>query len=428
MRKQFKRFQAFSLVALQILAAVLIITSGGCAPASSMNSPAGPAPKHIVLSWTGDAKTTQTITWQTDSAAKGQIRYAEMVDHLASLSGGKIIDAAMQEITTNKGIRYVHSVTINGLRPGSYYMYQAGSGAVWSEARQFKTAPASAGQFSFLIFGDSQSTDYDVWGLTLHKAAESNPAAVFAGHVGDLVDVGQDYAEWDAWFIRTRGIFESLPLMPAVGNHETYTPERKLSPPVLFKELFTLPRNGPQLLAEQAYSFDYGDAHFVVLDSQVGEQRQFYPDMLERQERWLDKDLSQTQKRWKIVFLHRPPYDNKSFQDNVAVRNAFTPLFDKHKVDIVFSGHDHVYARTYRLRGGKPDSDGTVYVAAGRSGTKTYQTVRPNPLNEVFYNPLAEPNYLVVEVMPDRLAIKAFKQSGTLIDSWFISKPMNIQQ
>ena len=419
MHKQFKRILGSSLVALRLLVILLII--GGCASLAPINTQAGLAPKHIILSWTGDAKTTQTITWQTDSPAKGQIRYA-MADNPEFPAAARTIEAQMQEISTNKGIRYVHSVTINGLKPGSHYIYQAGHGTVWSETGQFRTEPQAVEKFTFLILGDSQSTDYNVWGTVLRKAVDSNPGVAFAAHVGDLVDVGQNYAEWDAWFRHTKGVFDSLPLMPAIGNHETYTPERKFSPPVLFKALLALPDNGPQGLEEHSYSFDYANAHFVVLDSQIGEQRQFYPDMLERQAHWLDRDLRQTQKTWKIVLLHRPLYDNKSFQDNLLVRSTLAPLFDKHKVDIVFSGHDHVYARTYKLQGGKQNLEGTVYVAAGRSGTKTYQTARANPLNEVFYNPLEEPIYLTAKVMSDSIVVKAFSQGGTLIDSWALNK------
>jgi 3',5'-cyclic AMP phosphodiesterase CpdA len=176
-------------------------------------------------------------------------------------------------------------------------------------------------------------------------------------------------------------------------------------------------------MKEQAYSFDYGDVHFVMLDTQAGEQKQFLPDLLARQKVWLEKDLAQTKKRWTIVFMHRPPYDNKTFHDNTAIRKAFTPIFDAHQVDLVFTGHDHVYARTYPLRNGAVSpGGGTVYAATGRSGSKFYSTVAANPLNAFFYNPQDEPNYLTVMVKTNSISVQAFKQSGTLIDAWAVRK------
>ena len=240
--------------------------------------------------------------------------------------------------------------------------------------------------------------------------------------MGDLVDVGQDYEQWKAWFAAAKGVIDAIPVMPVTGNHEMYTPDKDFSRPVLFTAQFSLPLNGPKGLKEQVYSFDYGDVHFVVLDSQASEQHHFTPNILAMQKLWLEKDLAGTDKRWKIVLLHRPPYDNKTFRDNAAIRKAFVPIFDKYQVDVVFTGHDHVYARTYPLRAGEKSLHGTVYVATGRSGSKTYRLTSENQLNEFFYNPQEEPNYLTVDVKLDRITVKAFKQSGALIDGWIIYK------
>lgn len=403
------------------IAFVLAVFGGGCSPALPAERPEPAAvPFHITLSWTADSRTTQTVTWQTIEPVPGKIRFAPQ--RLPQSSGGeKTIAAAVRAVDTNRGIRYIHSATLTGLQPGVRYRYRVGGGAAWSESHSF-TVAADHTEFRFLVFGDSQSVRYDTWQRTLASAYQAYPDAAFMTIVGDLVDVGQDYGEWQAWFRAGKGVLAALPLMPLPGNHESYTPERTFSPPQLFTGQFSLPLNGPEGMKEQAYSFDYGGVHFVMLDTQAGEQRQFLPDLLERQAVWLEADLTRSTAKWKIVFMHRPPYDNKSFRDNTAVRRAFTPLFDKHRIDLVISGHDHVYARTYPLVNGAVASSGTVYTAAGRSGTKFYTTTAANPLNAVFYNPGDEPNYLAVTVTANTIAVRAVKQSGGLIDAWQITK------
>ena len=91
-----------------------------------------------------------------------------------------------------------------------------------------------ANGFKFLVFGDSQSSQYSVWQTTLHKAYQANKEAAFFINVGDLVDVGQDYAQWKAWFDAAQGVIDTIPAMPVAGNHEAYTPERRFSMPILF--------------------------------------------------------------------------------------------------------------------------------------------------------------------------------------------------
>jgi len=129
-----------------------------------------------------------------------------------------------------------------------------------------------------------------------------------------------------------------------------------------------------------------------------------------------------TDKRWKLVFLHRPPYHSKSATSNDRVREAFVPILDKYHADVVFSGHEHVYARTYPLYADSIANQGTVYITTGRSGTKYYNQAEANGWDEVFYNPVDQPNYLTVQIAGDTLAVKAWKQDGELIDEWHVDK------
>lgn len=384
------------------------------------------AAQHITLTWASDPQTTQTITWQTDSANRAKlVQYALAVETKSFPHNAQQMIGEVEELATNMGKMNVHSVTLTGLKPGTSYIYRVGEEGDWSELHTFTTASTHISKFKFLVFGDSQSIRYDVWRATIHQAYQANPDAAFFTNIGDLVDVGQDYTQWQAWFAAARGVVDRIPVMPVTGNHESYTPERRFSMPLLFTAQFKLPLNGPEGLKGQVYSFDYGDVHFSMLDSQEGEERRFVPAMLDLQKTWLENDLRATNKKWKVVCFHRPPYNNKANGANENIREAFVPILDKYHADVVFTGHDHVYAHTYPLHGGvvvDSAAQGTIYVATGRSGTKTYRDVATIGSNEFFYNPLNEPNYLTVEVMGDSLTVKAFTQSSVLIDEWTINK------
>jgi acid phosphatase type 7 len=383
------------------------------------------APSHITLTWTDDARTTQTITWKTAiNTLDGQVQYREVMP--GKLGDQQTLTAQVKSVDSNWGNFNVHTATLTGLKPGTCYVYRVGSAESWSDQYHFTTAPSSKTyKYKFLVFGDSQSVNYDTWRTTLHQAYQANSEAAFFVNMGDLVDVGQDYGQWYDWFNAAHGVLENIPCMPIVGNHETYAPGGKLAMPTLFTAQFKLPMNGPDKLKGQVYSFDYGDAHFVMLDTQIGEEGRFIPDMLEKEKLWLEDDLAATKQKWKLVFVHRAPYNNKS-EKNSMIQTGFAPIIDKYHADLVFTAHDHVYAHTYPLYGGiavggTPVS-GTIYVATGRSGSKTYSDSVVKEWDNFFYNPLDEPNYLTVEVTSNLLTIKAFRQSGSLIDTWDIAK------
>ena len=381
-------------------------------------------PDHITLTWTEAPQTTQTIRWRTDSnTAAGWLRLSPAT--LRQTAEYHEIAAQTDSWQTNTGTVNLHTVKLTGLKPDSVYSYQVGGGEHWSRPRQFRTAPVGSSPFKFLIMGDSQSLDYGVWRTTLHKAAADHPAAAFFVAMGDLVDVGQDYAEWEAWFAAAAGVLETLPVMPIVGNHECYTPERRFSRPEYFTAQFALPQTGPPELAGQVYSFDYGDVHLVMLDSQAGEQAKLIPDLLAQQRQWLAADLAATDKRWKLVFMHRPIYGNKPDGIQENLRQAFEPLFEQYHVDAVFTAHDHVYALSGPFSNGAtalPPDRGVRYVATGRTGTKTYKTVEAKSWNSVFINPVEQPMYLSVTVDGETMRVGAFAQNGDLLDSWELQK------
>lgn len=264
----------------------------------------------------------------------------------------------------------------------------------------------SSQEFSFIYMGDSQADpqtgDYTAWGRMLNLAAKdkNNPAFVMIG--GDLINDGNDKDEWDSFFAAGGKALKKLHLYPAVGNHDNTD---------LYKTLFDLPNNGPEGKKKAFYSFDFGDAHFTVLDSNaMGAANQEDID-------WLKKDLSQTKKTYKIVMFHHPAYPAVEIpKDNVraeTIRKAFVPIMEKAGVDLVLSGHQHVYMRTYPMLNGKRDEDGIVYLM-GVSGGKQY-----TPCN---YDYMAcsignKPVYSIISVNKKGIFIETRDAAGKVVDS-----------
>lgn len=383
-------------------------------------------PENIVLTWTGDTRTTQAITWQSTGTALNQLQYMEAGVQKDFRPRVKTVIAKEEPLPVADFGKVIYSVEISDLKPGTRYFYRIGNGKDWGDAHVFQTAGKHIKQFKFLVFGDSQSELYNTWHTTIQQAYRLHHDAVFFTNVGDLINVGSEEKEWAEWLAAVNGIADTLPAMPLTGNHEMYTPQWKVNTaPALFLAHFQLPRNGPDGLQEQVYSFDYGNVHFAMLDSQEREEGQFVPNMLAKQREWLEKDLARSDKLWKVIFIHRPPYHIKSAKSNDNIRQAFGPVMDKYNVDLVFAGHEHVYARTYPLYADKITDgkvSGTVYITTGRSGEKVYEKAAANIWDEVFYNPVDQANYLSVEVRGEVLSVKAWKQNGELIDDWTRSK------
>lgn len=325
----------------------------------------------------------------------------------------------------------IYTATITGLEAGTTYYYKVGDGTNWSDIHTFTTEAKDTNSFKFLIFGDSQSgvatnPEYALWKKTIQNSFAANPDAKFFVNVGDLVEIGQLYEHWNNWFDATKGVIDTIPEIPTQGNHETYqNANYNAGKPQNFVHLFQVLQNGPESLKSQTYSFDYGNAHIVMLDSQEDEESPISGDILNAQKAWLEKDLSSTNKAWKLVFFHKTPYYNKATRSNEQIKAAFDPIFDKYHVDMVFNGHDHDISRTFPIYNNQYVSSpakGTVYYVMGRSGNKFYPDLSQKVWDAFFYDPQDRPNYIVADVNGNTLTVKAVKQDGTPIDTYSITK------
>lgn len=373
--------------------------------------PASRFPDQVVLTWSGAPQTTQTVQWRSAARApEARLRYRP-----AGVEGAAAWQYQEAETVLLKDPYMIndpevarHTVSLTDLEPGATYTYQAGTGGIWSEPAQFQTAPANADTFRFMYLGDAQ-TGLDAWGGLLHDAYARHPEAAFCILAGDLVNRGGDRADWDAFFAGAGGVYDRCPLVPAIGNHDDDDPRG----PWLYLDLFDLPDNGPeQVEPERAYSFTYGTAFFVVLDSNLPP---------ETQTDWLDQQLASSRALWKIAVYHHPVYPSKPSRDNPEIRQEWAPLFDQYGVDLALQGHDHAYMRTHPLRGGArvdTPADGTVYVMAV-SGTKFYEQELPE-VAAIGFEDLQ--TYQMIDIAGRRLTYRAYDAGGQVVDELIIRK------
>ncbi|MBN1567838.1 MAG: metallophosphoesterase family protein [Acidobacteria bacterium] len=410
-----------------LLLALLIQTPS---PSQTANTGATETPDHIALTWTGSPETTMTITWRTDpSVTSGIVQYQK---------GSKLSKKAKQakaeprEFVADLGPSRLFTATLANLSPNTKYSYRVGDGEHWSDLSTFSTAKRKTRSFKFLVFGDSQAPlkaeePYGHWRKTLHNAFAANPDAKFMVNVGDLVDYGQNGAHWNAWFAAAKGVLNRIPQMPVMGNHEYYGSKDMTKAPYYLAQ-WSVPQNGPEGLKSQAYSYDYGPVHFVVLDSQYEEQKK-HGDVLKIQQPWLEADLAASKAMWKIVFFHKPAYESYPKRTNPQVKAAFCPILEKYNVDLVFNAHDHAIARSYPIRNGvlmQRPSQGIIYYMSGHSGGKTYKTLQKMEWNTFFHHPVDQPNYFVLEVKDKKLTVKTIYQDGTVLDVFFIDKAKDV--
>ena len=178
------------------------------------------------------------------------------------------------------------------------------------------------------------------------------------------------------------------------------------------------------------YSFDYGNAHFAVLNSGTDWSESDKVKIMAEQAKWLDKDLEASDKKWNIVMVHMSMYPAKT--ERYDTRAELTVVIDKHGVDLVLSGHDHMVTRTYPMKNGEivttsnPDSvikgTGVINAILGCAGPKRYDEITQIPGYLAFLKATdkTQPTYSLFNVNDEKISVITKQIDGTVIDSFEI--------
>ncbi len=247
------------------------------------------------------------------------------------------------------------------------------------------------------------------WEHAKHQMRALNPDFVL--HLGDVIYSKGEASKYDPYFFEPyRDLIDRAPVFPSLGNHDYGTDSGQ---PYL--DAFYLPANNPAG-AERYYSFNWGEAHFVALDS----MQPYTPDSAMTQ--WLATDLAASTAKWKFVFFHHAIYSSgpHGLHDPYVrpMRDALAPLFERYGVDIVFNGHDHDYERSTPRRDYPPDSHAVVYVVSGGGGAGLY------PVGSSAFTAYSAMVHHTVQVQVDGciLSLRAIDTTGAVFDQIALGK------
>ena len=377
---------------------------------------------------TADSSVSRTVMWQSNAEEKDAfVEYRMIKAENAAIQTQK--EHINDKFTDNGKTTYVHTVTLKSLKPGMEYEYRLGFGNRRSQWYRLNTAQAYS-SYKALIFPDSQSAKYKAWENVAMPAWQRNRDAQFFITMGDLVDNGEHAYQWNEWFTRIGPMITRIPAATVLGNHETYTMDWKVRVPQAYLHYFQLPEGTPESYKNQFYSFDYGDVHYVVLNTQMREMEEFYPNLLRDQLAWFKTDMEKSKKKWNVVLMHKDVL-RYGFLTRKTPREegfseegkTFMPLFDKYKVDVVLTAHLHTYRNRGHIYDFKRDVKGPVYILTGVAGDVRYPNLWKRHSLDVAIAPQPETNnYMVLEASTDRLRFSCYLPDGKKIDEAELKK------
>lgn len=176
-----------------------------------------------------------------------------------------------------------------------------------------------------------------------------------------------------------------VPFYAALGNHDS--PDNRSYKPF-------------NMGGDRYYTFARKNVRFVVFDTNLMDRTQVA---------WIDDTLGRTQEEWKIAYFHHPIYsDGGRHGSNLQLRVVLEPLLVKHGVDVVFSGHEHIYQRTTPQKG-------ITYFVEGSSGQLRKGNVKPTAMTAAAYD--QDQTFMLVEIAGPQMTFRTISRTGRSVDS-----------
>jgi len=366
----------------------------------------GLAPTQIAMTQ-GESPDSRYLRWYTGAGVSG-IGVAQ-ISESGDFADAVTFEAETEEVvkpktllnlglmatyTTQKARKY--TAKIIGLETGKTYYYRVGISGTknFSTPVAFTVRNKETSGFTFINVNDSQgmiASDYETYLNTLAAAKNQFAGAAFVLHAGDFVDDGSNE---DYWTWALDGVSESVSYIPSAGNHEAKSKVEGITDPNAIISHFQVQNQDiPKQDTSTGiyYSYVYENATFIVLNTNDVTDDGYLSDA---QYDWAYEKAKNAQTDWKIILMHKSPYSNGPHakdDDVVAIRKQLNSLAADCDVDLVLSGHDHVYNRTPYLAQGKTQQvttkttsyqgnnyttavnpSGTVFMIAGTAGVKNY--------------------------------------------------------
>jgi hypothetical protein len=337
------------------------------APHIASSRPPSGEPYGAHLGFSSTPGETMTVVWFTDgtSPPPSAVRWGREPHRLVNTA------PARSSLTPGVPV-YTHEATMTGLPHDARISYQVGGEQGWSDVRTFRTLPPPSRPVRIVAFGDHSRNEQSR--RTVDVAQGLQPHVVLLA--GDLSYANGQQRLWDEWFQLLEPLASRVPCMPALGNHDSEESADGGFGFDTYRNRFALPSN------ELHYSFDAGRTHVVSLEA--GEAI-VDPALLADELAWCELDLAAAADRrargeldFIVVLQHFPLWSNHHNRGNDAALIAFQePLFLRHGIDLLLTGHNHMYERSHPMAGGHPTAGGYVEIITGGGGADLYDFVAP---------------------------------------------------
>ena len=338
----------------------------------------------------GADPTARNLSWMSESSGGGEVRWAPV----SELEGGELPADAETAETTDSGLatdlkRHFNHASMTGLEPDTEYAYQVGSEEDgFTEVQRFTTGDAG-GDDEFLVFGDPQvgagggdPDDAAGWDRTLSSAAATAEDPSFFYSLGDQVNSAGNQEQY-AQYLAPEAT-RTIPQATTIGNHDVSSKayEQHFNRPNVSQDY----GGGGVITSGGDYWFIEDGVLFLNINSNSSD--------MDAHAEFIDEVVAEhgDQARWTVLGFHHSIYSTATHWDDLDVkrlRKAIPPVAARNDIDLVVSGHDHIYNRTFLMDGeGKPvegseagteeeKEDGqTLYLTlTSSSGSKFYDYV-----------------------------------------------------
>lgn len=414
-----------------------------------------------------------TIVWRMRTGDKPQVRFGLKPDVLDQTLPGSAIrlrrtiedggsTALLKPLNAAPVDTRQYEAVVTGLKPDTRYYYAVFEGDIRLTPDHpdfsFNTlpTPGKPRDALFWVVGDS-GTGNRVQ-LKVHTAmrnllkAENRTLDGYL-HVGDMAYGSGMDSEFQGFFFDSyAATLRNTVCWASMGNHEGRHSNgaEGVGP---YYDAYVCPENGEAgglpSGTEAYYSFDYGEMHFICLDS-----HDLPRDPNGTMAQWLKADLEKTRAKWVIAFFHHPPYtkgshDSDKEQQLIEMRRDILPILESGGVDLVLTGHSHIYERSmlldgayatptvaenvvlndgdgnpagdgpYRKSAGLHPNEGAVQVVAGHGGTTLTRKSAPSP---VMRTTIIEFGSVLLDLKGNALTARMVNSDGVIRDTFQIVK------
>lgn len=421
------------------------------------------------------------VMWRTDVATPARVYY------------GTSLATVMDNYVDVTSATIDHTVNITGLEPYTEYYYAVSDGntvlAGADENHRFRTSPVigTVQPIRAWVIGD--------FGKGNEKQMDVKDA--FLEHVGDdmpdlwlwLGDNAYDDGTDEEFQYKVFGqqygygeVFPRVPFMATPGNHDygavlnILTGANPTTHDGPYFDIVDVPTNGEiggvPSGYELYYSFDYGNAHFISMNSEIGSIFNGSWDWTGASPfnsfngspftDWLHADLQANDKPWVIAYMHQPPHTDGSHESDAfwevymkAMRDNIMPILESYGVDLIMAGHSHVYERSFLINGyysadfnqfntshvvddatgrlsqndpyhkffdGPQPNHGTVYIVQGNSGSNDADANLQHPAMYYGHGCDTCVGSTMLYIHGDTLSGYYLTKDGEILDDWAIIK------